>query len=72
MAITGSMWPLQGLHGNYRVYVAITGSTWPLQGLRGNYRVYVAITGHVELTGRLLYTPRNNHANSIITEKRFR
>ena len=38
VVITGSMWLLQGICGNYRDYVAVT-------GLRGNYRVYVAVTG---------------------------
>ena len=49
VAITGSMWMLQGICGCYRVYVAVTGSMWMLQGLRGCYRVYVAVTGSMWL-----------------------
>ena len=47
MAVTGSMWLLQGLHGCYRVYVDVTGSMWLLQGIHGCYRVYVAVIRHI-------------------------
>ena len=41
MAVTGSMWQLQGLCGSNRV--CGSNSMWQLQGLCGNYRVYVAV-----------------------------
>ena len=49
VAVTGSMWQLQGICGSYRVYVAVTGSMWLLQGQCGSYRVYVAVTGSMWL-----------------------
>ena len=43
----GSMWPLWGLCGCYRVDVAVMGSMWLLRGPCGRYGVYVAVMGSV-------------------------